>query len=1081
METNTNNWNIQFDEPEQTDTEPRARISVSPQDIDERYDANKKLSSRSISGFAKTACQVFGLPENGELKKELETGILKQKTKVRDEAEKQRQEKDFEDEEEKLDEILRIIDQHGGDEGKLPIQELEREYPRARAIIQRNNEYAFTTDDGNVSILDKGREKAKKSQGLEVFEGDPMAEAIEQLEDDPLSYYLDSFSKVHIGDELLKIWELSSALSSVCSDRQIHSWAVGPSGKGKSLTGSTEVFVKKEDGWHIETMRQLSQQYDGQDWKTVGVRGSTQETVETDIEEVLAHRNQRKLVTIETRSGRTIKGTLDHSFLKHSHGEVVPATGEELEEGDYIPVANGHSFTDEDKAQTDLPFTLGMYLAEGYHHSKNRVHITNFDDVARQRVKDELDNIDVEYQVIKNHDISIDVENLHEFRAAKTGSAQKVVPPQVFTADKETKRQVLKGYFAGDGVDTEQPGYVTKSKDLGLGISLLLSEFGIITTHRGKDGGFHRHRITKPESERKFYREIDWVRESGGVFNQEKTTQQYIDRVPVDNNKIRRFLMSNKHSDGSGRNRILNAHNVKETGEIGRSKLKEALEMYDYDTKTPYIRQLEKNLDSDIFFDRIESIDKEDEKNRRRVYDIAAGDTPHFLLANGAIVHNSHIKRRICKFYLPEIAYRQITGISPKALLYECNEEGKDHLNEQVLFFDEVDDLEEVVTLLRSMTDQDEDEITYTTVKDQEIESLQMNADSITVWFTSVDTFSDEQLKNRFILTNPDGSEDLDNRVFDWMQERLHKGQELDKAPKESPVVQRMVMNIRENTPDLTPVVPFHVDWKQKFNRRLYPFFYTLMGLMAKIHHKNRVKQDGKIIVTQGDFKLASLIWSRLIDTTVSQTDKAGISLLRVLPDNEDAALTRREIRLRLDGFSTKKVKDKVEALEETEELSLINTDYDGENYLHWAGKDVDRLTNNKPEIEDLSEETVKDILQKANVEPTEEVMDSINAAPPGVYDTLTGDGEFTSEEEPQPAQNDTKTHELSERERELISILKDYNWDIDLNGVNAMNEDIDAIQIGQQLADRGIITLDGENMARDTAKLAEIEAENPI
>jgi hypothetical protein len=51
----------------------------------------------------------------------------------------------------------------------------------------------------------------------------------------------------------------------------------------------------------------------------------------------------------------------------------------------------------------------------------------------------------------------------------------------------------------------------------------------------------------------------------------------------------------------------------------------------------------------------------------------------------------------------------------------------------------------------------------------------------------------------------------------------------------------------------------------------------------------------------------------------------------------------------------------------------------------------------------------------------------------------------------------------------------------MDLNGVDAMNEDIDAIQIGQELADRGIIKLDGENMARNTAKLAEIEAENPI
>jgi hypothetical protein len=666
VETTTENWVIEFENPSNNDNEPRTRISAGLKDEDTepaRYDAEKKISSRSVSTFAKTTCRVLGQPENGDLKEELETAILGKKAEIREEAEALAQQKDFNGDEERLKEILTVIKEHGDTEGMLPAEELEREYPRARQVIRNAEEdYAFVTQDQNIQLLDKGRELVQETIGMEAFDGDPMAEAVNQLEEDPLSYYLDSFSKVHIGDELLKIWELSSALSSVCSDRQIHSWAVGPSGKGKS-----------------------------------------------------------------------------------------------------------------------------------------------------------------------------------------------------------------------------------------------------------------------------------------------------------------------------------------------------------------------------------------------------------------------HIKRRICDFYLPEIAYQQITGISPKALLYKCNEEGRDFLNEQVVFFDEVEDLEEVVTLLRSITDQDEDEINYTTVKDQETETIEMRVDSITVWFTSVETFQDEQLKNRFILTNPDGSKDLDQKVFDWMQERLHKGGSLDKPPKESPVIQRMVMNIRENTPEYKPVVPFRINWKQKFNRRLYPYFFTLMGLMAKIHYKNREKVDGHIIVTEADFKLASLIWSRLIDTTVAQVDEAGIRLLQELPETEASALTRRELQRRLQGFSTRKVSDKCESLEETEELQLINTKYVDNNYKHWAGRDVDKLTDNRPEIKDLSRDVVEDILGKAGIDTTDAVYGSITQDTPDVYDKLT-----TLDEE------DDEELELGDEEERLIKVLKEYEWGMDLNGVEAM-EGMEAIRIGEKLEERGVVRIDGENFAQPTSKLGRIEEENPI
>jgi len=239
--------------------------------------------------------------------------------------------------------------------------------------------------------------------------------------------------------------------------------------------------------------------------------------------------------------------------------------------------------------------------------------------------------------------------------------------------------------------------------------------------------------------------------------------------------------------------------------------------------------------------------------------------------------------------------------------------------------------------------------------------------------------------------------------------------------------------------------------------------------LMAKIHYKNRETVDGYIIVTEADFKLASLIWSRLIDTTVAQVDEAGIRLLQELPQNEASALTRRELQRRLQGFSTRKVTDKCESLEETEELQLINTKYVDNNYKHWAGRDVDKLTDNRPEIKDLSRDVVGDILSKAGIDTTDEVYSSITQDTPAVYDKLT-----TLDEE------DSEELELSDEEEHLIEVLKEYEWDLDLNGVEAM-EGMEAIRIGERLEERGVIRIDGENYAQPTSKLGRIEEENPI
>lgn len=420
----------------------------------------------------------------------------------------------------------------------------------------------------------------------------------------------------------------------------------------------------------------------------------------------------------------------------------------------------------------------------------------------------------------------------------------------------------------------------------------------------------------------------------------------------------------------------------------------------------------------------------------------------------------SHIKRQLVEHLLPEEMYRKMNSVSPKALLYETEKQGPDVLNNQLVFFDEVDDLEEVVTLLRSITDQDEDRIDHTMVRDQEAYTLSLNVDNITVWFTSVETINDEQLKNRFILTNPDGSSDLDEKVFNHQLENLHIGSSPDSEPTEAPVVREMVKQIRKDTEGLTPIIPFKVNWKQKFNRRLYPYFVTLMGTLAKIHYKNRVVKNGNIYVTQSDFELASLIWDRIIDTTVAQTDDESLRLLEKLPDNRGKAVTSAELQMRMNGFSTNKVRDKIEALQETEELNLVNSDMESGQYIYWAGEDREKLVDNVPEIV-INRDIAEDMLTKAGVDADEEIIDNITGIEIPVYEDLVQRFESYQERMQAKRDNDELDIEITGPEKLFIKQAEEFEWSTDLTHIEQMSEELDnVIQIATELEDKGVISI---------------------
>ena len=70
------------------------------------------------------------------------------------------------------------------------------------------------------------------------------------------------------------------------------------------------------------------------------------------VEEVSRHRAPDELLRFELESGRTIRATKSHSFVTREDNEVVPVAGDDLSEGDWLPVVA--SFDGEQAESVDL-------------------------------------------------------------------------------------------------------------------------------------------------------------------------------------------------------------------------------------------------------------------------------------------------------------------------------------------------------------------------------------------------------------------------------------------------------------------------------------------------------------------------------------------------------------------------------------------------------------------------------------------------------------------------------------------------------------------------------------------------------
>ena len=429
------------------------------------------------------------------------------------------------------------------------------------------------------------------------------------------------------------------------------------------------------------------------------------------LREVSRHDAPDELLRFELESGRNVRATKAHSFVTRRNNEVVPVAGDDLTEGDWLPVVrsfdgegpdtvdlreylpgedywftstltDGGATADQPagddqirnkrdaleageldeqtvypvQGTTGLPeqfpldeetgFFLGAVLAEG-NVTDYYVSVSNVDGVFQEHVRSfadrfglSVDEYDNESGFATGHDIRVNGKVLADFvEAACYRDDDRVVPGFAFGAPRSFVRGMLSGYFSGDGNVSENAVRASStSRRLAEGVALLLGRFDVSATLGDRDGSTTLRVPAKYVPA--FADRVGMVGERGDELADAATTvdaegPDATDQIPNFGDALRTAA-----SDAGIPSRQVNAAHNRQR--VGRNRLSALVSDMDdaLDERTEAVDALERAVDGDVVWDRIESIETV-EPDDEYVYDFSVSGLETFTTAQGVVTHNT--------------------------------------------------------------------------------------------------------------------------------------------------------------------------------------------------------------------------------------------------------------------------------------------------------------------------------------------------------------------------------------------------------------------------------------------------------
>lgn len=221
------------------------------------------------------------------------------------------------------------------------------------------------------------------------------------------------------------------------------------------------------------------------------------------IEAVTRHLPNGKLVHIKTKSGREVKASKCKSFLVWNGNKFEDTLGSEVKVGDILPTSKylpkhkikkhvtfRYGKTVTLNLREGFGFFIGIYLANGF-YSKTSIGLCINDVKTIKKITDWCNKININCKVIKENSshqsLKICSKTLTKIIKNIIGiKKHKNIPKFAFNAPDTFIKGLIDGYFSGYCEINRWNGliYVNGTKQVIIGMSLLLSYFGIFTKTR---------------------------------------------------------------------------------------------------------------------------------------------------------------------------------------------------------------------------------------------------------------------------------------------------------------------------------------------------------------------------------------------------------------------------------------------------------------------------------------------------------------------------------------------------------------------------------------------------------------------
>jgi hypothetical protein len=213
-----------------------------------------------------------------------------------------------------------------------------------------------------------------------------------------------------------------------------------------------------------------------------------------------------------------------------------------------------------------------------------------------------------------------------------------------------------------------------------------------------------------------------------------------------------------------------------------------------------------------------------------------------------------------------------------------------------IIFSDDTKLNEDIISTIKQATTNYQEDTVHNTVTIQRKGISLVIPKRISWWLTTVNSFDDDQMSNRFLTVDVDSDPTQDEAVFNKQVEMELAGVSDTDVDGEMMICKAMYDMLSKD--EYRIVVPF-VDciiWNNMSNRRNFPMFLDIVRSVTFYYIKQRDVVNGMYLSTLSDFLFAKKIYKEIAETNTTNLTEIELKIMRQLGSVDNIGLELRTI-----------------------------------------------------------------------------------------------------------------------------------------------------------------------------------------